>query len=573
MADIQNKTWVSYKTQSIKPFSFEGFSLTNLPSFYTNKIVDDSEGRFTDYLEANETVYNTLYTKIKNLYNNFDIGLAPPKALYNLGQLLGLTELVDLTNSTDWDKIENQRNHIRTTITRLLSKGTVESIVKLLYGLNIDISIKELWTRDFSTFFELDNYTKFYKTQNNFYDGEYPDNVPQYYTGYASEDLDILSTLSISFSGSITDIEDYKTNNFGYTYIATNAGLFFQDDSGVWYRFNSTSVSFKLYNDNIYILDGTTLKVYGYNNLFNLKFSIDDVSFFDILDFNSYGRILIDDNINGNIVLRSADTYEILDTLIKINSNVATKFFNNISDDYIVFNENDKEFYQLDFADINSTMSFPVSGAVDYSLSIPVSGSTYIDKMEDNKFLIFNNDGTVNTATILELVGDTPFFTENTLTNLTKNITDVITIQKDDRFVYLTATEIGIYNLNNLTEDISVEFADKATHTYSAFIKQAENERFVIKNDGSKDSLLNFYAFSFYDSLLIKTHYFDVFVDLLDLADFLETFDLDQGIIEVTDLIKKVQPGHTTIRDFSFTLNMGEDISSISDSVSAGVFV
>lgn len=190
---------------SILPFSFDNYLFENLPSFYSEIIADNDSGRLNKFLEVSEDILNTLYVKFKEIYDAIDLDDAHPRFIYRLGLLLGLSELVDLTYSTDETAIIEQRNYVKSALDKTLSKGTIGSLKVLFNSLSLIVDIEELWTKDFNTY--ITNPTRLERDFMlvNEYSGTHEDDYLKYCT-YAYHD-------TYAIKKEITDSLGGPTNN------------------------------------------------------------------------------------------------------------------------------------------------------------------------------------------------------------------------------------------------------------------------------------------------------------------------------------------------------------------------
>lgn len=142
---------------------FDGFFKTHLPQFFFEKFKGTDLQRIEALLENFEIVFDNVYQKLNGFSDELDVRTAEVEYLYQLGKLLGILDIDDMSKYLDSDgnvdiakitqedfddAVIRQRSYIANTIGRYLLKGTVESIKRLLYSKGLDVSLRELWTED-----------------------------------------------------------------------------------------------------------------------------------------------------------------------------------------------------------------------------------------------------------------------------------------------------------------------------------------------------------------------------------------------------------------------------------------
>lgn len=153
---------------------FENFFQRYLPAFYFEKF-KTVDAEKIDALYANtEIIFDNIYQKIKEFPTQLDVYTAEAQYLYELGILLGIADITNLSKYLDEEGnvltgiisqetfdvvLIRQRTYIANTLGRYLLKGTNESINRFFYSKGVEADVVELWTEDVLTgpFFEYTN--------------------------------------------------------------------------------------------------------------------------------------------------------------------------------------------------------------------------------------------------------------------------------------------------------------------------------------------------------------------------------------------------------------------------------
>ena len=544
-----------------RPFTFDGKLLDLLPKFYKEKIIGTETYKLLKYLTASEDILNILYTYTKKLSDIVDINLTHPKYMYQLGRLLGLDDLVDLTYSDDNTLIEKQRKYIRETIDRLLLKGTPESVIRLYYGLGILLNIRELWTNDFITLFDNDNFTKKYLIATD-YDGDY-NSLEYTYQGYLAEDFDLMLNIEADIPGSgITEITKYEKNNFNFYYVLTNAGLFFKDfnDTVGWLKYSETLHHFILKDDKIYIhKTDNTFNVYKYTDLTDILFSISNIYNFDVISIDSINYLLLD--MSSKLELRNLVDYNIIDSVNKLNTNIMTDVVNKVNNDLLIFDTVNKEYYILG---IGSGLSLSLlSGIINYSTKIPADTSkTFIRRFKDNVTNVFTSGPTYSLSKVEVVFND-----ENNIASygfyiipsLLEAVQDIFYHAEENILFYLSSNGAGIYDINTGSLYGEVEFIDSATYNYKRLFFL--DNFYISKSDGiAPEMLMNFHGLTLYTGEVFKTHYFDLLLDSQTISGLSE-----ETIATIKEVIRLSAPIHTYFRILFLNYSLTTEYVSMTD--------
>ncbi len=377
-------------------FDFTNFCQSNLPEFYFSQLQGNDLNRVTAFYSAVDSIFQQLHDKISDIYDIIDLEVCPPSFLYQMGRTLGLTEITDLTGSSD-DSIKLQRAYIEDTINRLLQKGTKESLIKLLYSINLIIEVQELWTVDFTQYFTIVDYiTKNYRNIL-YYDGSYNYGQP-----YSTNTWDISN---IQTSAGINSIYDYQINNYAFQYLNTDIGLLYFDTYG-WEQFSSISYQ-KIYAHNQYIIlldNSKNLNIYQYD-FSKLVYSLNNVNGIDIDYSNNY--LIIDYN---NILLKYNLTTLIIDAQInKINAsnllqifNIDNKYVINSTSGFYLWNTNTNSLYNYNIPYTTYNLHHYLrTGDVDVSLFY-YDGQNVIE----NKYNFSSINNVTSTSSNLFVPGD-----------------------------------------------------------------------------------------------------------------------------------------------------------------------
>ena len=562
---------------------FDGFFEAHLPQFFFEKFRGNDLARIRAILSNMEIAFDNIYQKVKEFPDNLDKDIAEVKYLYQLGSLLGIPDIDDLSNYFDsdgnldpalinqsqYDRLYvHQRTQIATAVAGYLLKGTNESIKRLLQSYGIITDVRELWAEDIEAgpFFEYENslITRYGSAITGSPSGDvYSEDEP----------IDIISEISATVP-SITgagDIEQFEMNNYGYKYLLDDAkNLYFKTSTvaeisgsieDTWYEYDPSAlaisgdiVEFKLLADKIYLrTDALDLAVLDYH-LDDLTitpdFSIDnnDIIYFDFIENGNH--IFLDRGLK--LEVRNVDNYQRLAYII--NKPVGnTEDINQIilkeDKEYLIINNN-KNGYILNVDIIKGTYNLN-SPAIVYDLEIGSDENSYGGfRVADNTISIlkYNTTDTALKASHLS------FDADDNITVTTPTISTEFTeanyyYQHLERVLVLGDTNFGIYNLS----DKGIEVYDYVTTGYD-YKKVFDLDLFYfLRSTGSDLDLTRITGWNSFKESLYKTHYFDLTVAEEDLLDDIIDIDVTSETLRafVEDLVALVKPIHTELRELT----------------------
>lgn len=225
-----------------------------LPAFIYEKSTNLES--LEDFYGSFEAVFDNVYQKLKNYNIQLSPLTAETKWLYELGLALGINEVEDLSIYIDENNtitgieeylfnqlLVTQRMFVANNIFYHLLRGTNTGLERTLYLHGFDARVSELWTEDWDTFFE------------------YTDTLSSTYGNpifspsgaiFATEERDILTEIQNDTGNSVSAIDYFIGNKYGYEYAycqatsGANIGLYFKPSEAVetagfdydtWYAF------------------------------------------------------------------------------------------------------------------------------------------------------------------------------------------------------------------------------------------------------------------------------------------------------------------------------------------------
>lgn len=577
---------------------FEDFFVSHLPEFYFERYTGAERERIEALFGSFEVLFDNIYQKITDFPNELDVKEAQAKYLYQIGQLLGIEDIENLSKYLDDDnevkvitqeqfdnELLRQRTYIVNTIGRYLLKGTIESLVRLLYSKGLKSEVRELWAEDTinGPFFEYDNSLV----------TVYGDSITGSISGdvYSEEEFDIFAEMSAdvpSISGA-SDIEQYETNNYGYEYILDdNNTIYFKTstspelsgtDAETWYEYDASSLalsgdidSFKLLNDEIYLhTDANDLIVLKYNlddSTLTSEFTINtnDCIFFEFIEAGT--RVFIDRGATKGIEVRSTEDFK------KISGSIS-KPIGNIEDiqgivkkatgEYLILNVNGKG-YILSI----SISSYDIYGSPDvFDFLIDSVDEIFnkIFRVEDDLIVIFKYNSSSNDIITTFLYFDS----SNTMSLVESNVATISITNVNDFFKY--GNQVIIIDNNNF----GIFHLIDRTYVEYAYINAGSNDykevffldKFYLKRfDGGALTLQKVVGWNSFKEFLYKSHYFEILIELGALESIEVTLSIDSLAEFVRTTIDTVKPIHaellnvlTLLTTISENLVVGDDKS------------
>lgn len=570
---------------TLKPFTFTDYLLKQLPEFYAERIIGNEQYKFLKYLNVSEDVLDNVRSRIKKFYDSLSLDKAHPKYLYQLGLLLGTEDLIDLTNSYDLEAIKQQRIYIRETIDRLVTKGSEESVTRLLYGLGLFVHFEYLWTKDFDTYqLSPDEFIKNYILSTDA-SGIYEDDT-QYFQEYVHNDeYDIIAEIdaSLGFASGIDKIHKIILNDYNFTYLLSDVGMFYMNSNKVWNLISSTATDFLIYDNRVFIKDSNELRIYHHNDFNVLKFSQAGCVHIDIIKsfFKEKEYLLIDSGTD--IIIRDPVSYTHFDTLAKLNSNSSSFVTNREDDDFILWNLDNKEFYTIRLDEDTETLSYSTSAVYSYSSILPETIiKTRGVKVKNSWISLFNITSGNKLVTIhifFKNYSGSLFNFRRAILNTTSPIKDVAILDTEVLF-YLTTSGIGSYYYQSDIIEREFTFYDSATYTYRDVITtnyfgigktgnvykfhDNQNKIYIVKDNIStgKFTLDKFYGWLYFGGKIVKTHYFNTVLSGIN------KIILPSEISNLKRLIDTVKPIHTDLNEFKYQMDSFIDTLPTSDATS-----
>lgn len=578
---------------------FQDFFQNHLPEFYFEKYTGASRERIEALFGNIEVLFDNVYQKLTLFPDELDVKEAQAKYLYQIGKLLGIEDIENLSKYLDDDgnvqvitqaqfddQLLRQRTYIANTVGRYLLKGTQESLIRLLYSQGLKSNVRELWAEDTinGPYFEYDNALV----------TVYGDAITGAISGdvYSEESLDIFAEISAdvpSISGA-SDIELYELNNYGYKYLLEdNNELYFKTstspevtatDAETWYQYDSTSLSisgaidsFKTINDEIYIhTDANNLIVFKYNlddTTLTQEFAIDsdDCYFFEFIENGT--RLIIDRG--DNIEVRSTDDFKKISSSISKpvgNTETIKGIVKKKTGEYLILNTNGKGYILSISISSYDIYGEPSPEVYDFLIDTVNEVEHTLFRVEDDLAVIFKyNSSTNNTATTF-LYYDTNNDLSLVETNVsTINITNVnYFFQYANQLIIMDDNYFGIYHLIDRTFT-EYEYINGTGYDYKKlfFLDKFYFKRF----DGSSDlTLQKVIGWNSFKETLYKSHYFEILVEL----GALESIDISVTVDNLADFIRSiidtVKPIHaellnvlTLITTIAENINIGDDLS------------
>ena len=577
---------------------FDGFFEAHLPAFFFEKFKGNDLARIESILSNLEIAFDNIYQKVKAFPDTMDIRSAEVKYLYQLGTLLGIQDIDNLSKYLDGDgdvqvitqeefdnAVTRQRSYIANTVGRYLLKGTIESIVRLLYSKGLDSTIRDLWTDESTTLgtsgnlFEYDN-----DLVTKYGDAIVGDVGGDVYS--ETQPFDLLSEMSatVPSASAIGDIVQYEQNYFGYHYVLDELNNLYYKTSSTpelsgaeaetWYLFDDASVlsvsgdieSFKLLSDKIFIkTDVGNLEVFDYDlgtpSLVS-DFSIDDanVLFFDFIENGT--RIFLDRT--GNIEVRDADIYQKLGSAVAKPSghlDPITKIVYKETGEYLITNDNSKG-YILELSLVTFDLKGDPSPTV-YELLVDLANETLHElfRVEDNTFAIMKyntSDNTLKTSNIYFDINDGMTLSTTIASSGFDEMNSFY--QFSEQVLIISDDEFGIYQLS----DSSISEYSYITSGYD-YKKIFYLDKFYVKRfSGADVDFTKITGWNTFKDELYKSHYFDILVEIGDIANL----DLDIDIVDLRDfvveIIDTVKPIHTELLNVltAVALIVDEEVNS-----------
>lgn len=573
---------------ALKPFTFTDYLLKQLPEFYAEKIIGNEQYKFLKYLNVSEDILDNVRARIKKFYDSLSLDKAHPKYLYQLGLLLGIEDLVDLTNSYDLEAIKKQRITIKETIDRYVTKGTAESITRLLYGMGLFVSFEYLWTKDFNTYqVDPDEFIKNYILSTDA-SGIYEDDV-QYFQEYVhNDDYDIIAEIdaSLGYASGIDKIHKIILNDYNFTYLLSDVGLFYMNSNKVWNLISSTATDFLVYDNRVFIKDSNELKIYHYNDFNTLKFSQAGCIHIEVITsfYTPKEYLLIDSGTE--IILRDPVSYTHFDTLTKLNSNSASFVTNREDDDFIIWNLDNKEFYTIRLDETTQTLSYSTSAVYSYSTILPETITKVRGTKVKNKWVTLFNITSDNKLISLHIFfnnySGSSFNYRRAVLNSAEIIKDVAILDEEVLF-YLTTSGIGTYYYQSDVIEREFTFYDAASYIYRDVITtnyfgvgktgnvykfhDNQNKLYLVKDSIStgKFTLDKFYGWLYFGGKIFKTHYFNTVLSGIN------STILPSEVENLKRLIDLVKPAHTELQEFKYGMDSFIDTLPTVDTLSSGI--
>jgi len=561
---------------------FEGFFKDHLPSFLFDKFTGTDFQRIEALYSNLDIIFDNIYQKLKNFPDELDVNLAQAKYLYQLGQLIGIDNIEDLSTYLDddgvlntegvtqveWDeKLIRQRNYVTNTIVRYLLKGTTESIKQLLYANGYTVNIRELWAEDVinGPYFEY----------NNALITSYGDSITGATTGdiYSEETFDLISEIQGDVvTAGISAVSLWETNNYNYQYVLdTYNNLYYKTsttptsaNSETWYQYDTSSLpvsgdieEFKLINSKIYIRTNI-------NNLVVFDYDLDSASLiedFKIDDNNCYFFNIIENGTKifldrgNNIEVRNISTYQkISSSVAKPIGNLQTieKIILKKVGEYLIINTN-----SIGYILIISENAYDLYGSpTTYNLSIDLDEAKHdIFSIENDEFIILKYNITTN-----DLKSTFIFFDENYVMGLaTSSVTSAGAFSEvndiygySNQVLILANSNFGIYNLSD--RDINIYY-DYVTIGYN-YLKVFYLDKFYFERRiGDIIDFAKIIGWNSFLEALYKSHYFDIEINIDEDSD---------PINEITNtidvLLPIVKPIHTELQT---VISILTDLSAI----------
>lgn len=293
--------------------------------FYNVLRESSCEFLFTDFdalkTERIETFYiymalflDAIYNKISSLGTELTVSDNTGEYLYELGYLLGLDKIYQLSKYLNSDgtintslideqtynkQVENQKSQLKNALSYYLSKGTLFAIKNLFEGFGSTIDITELWKSQSTDLFDcvvagvtgvsagvFDPYV-FKDSGGNIYANydsslitKYGDKVFNWGKDYNYDTISFIGSLSASCPevSAGFEIDQYIINEKNYTFVTNISSdiLYFKTNEeplgtgflpNTWYNFDSNVKRFKLSLDYIFIEHNNNLLTVHDNTL------------------------------------------------------------------------------------------------------------------------------------------------------------------------------------------------------------------------------------------------------------------------------------------------------------------
>lgn len=585
---------------------FDGFFEAHLPSFFFEKFTGADLDRIEALFKNLELVFDNLYQTVKEFPNENGITSAEAKYLFQLGKLIGLQDITDLSIYLDSDgnvttitqeqfdvAFNRQKSFIANAVASYLLKGTIESIIRILQSHGIASTVRELWTEDTinGPFFELDN--SLVKDYGDAIIGSVSGDVYQ-----EEQPIDILSELSadVPSASAVGDILQYEQNNYDYKYLLDDSNNFYfktsssteisGSDIDTWYEYDSSVLSISGDIQEFKILNGKIFLRTSVNDFAVLDYQLDDATIipdFSIDDNNCYFFDFIESN--GYFFLDRGSTIEVRDitnyqklanAISKPSGNIETisQIIRKRDREYLIINNN-KKGYILNVDTIEESYNLNTPDTI-YDLLIGSDENFFQGfSIADDEFSILKYDDTTNILKVSFLNFDEDDILTSSSIIVSSNFTEINDFhQYSERVLILGDTTLGIYNLIKRT----VSEYDYVTTGYD-YKQVFVLDKFYFKRfNGSDLDLTKIIGWNSFREALYKSHYFDLTVN----ADVLSTI-IDIGITSETlksyidDIVELVKPIHTEFNLITILagaieeeITIGDDDTSLSPIVSGG---
>jgi len=362
-----------------------------------------------------------------------------------------------------------------------------------------------------------------------------------------------------------------------------NKGFYYKTIEGLWFDSGIKSVSKLRVSDKfVYILDSTNLKIYDFDDFSSPIKTISNVTYFEIIRREYEGlwnkvskRLLfvdIDDGAsNRYLKIFDKDTFEELDSLVKITNGRTKSIVNKSGSDWIIF-DSLKELYLINI-DNSDSMTYPDSIITDYSnYLVDESLNKEPMKMKDDVLAIWDRkDNTTLAGLVMSFSGNTPrfaYFIRNIDLVQTSTLLDIQWLgnnsartNKEESIPIALLYQSGIVIYDFLTDTIleNTLLDDNSTTSHYNFI--SDNGLFLTSTiSPSGDSLDEITAFI--DNDIIHTHYVDANIDISQVSS------LPTKIGDVIkSIISEVRPAHVKINAIKVETKLKTDNIAGSDNI------
>lgn len=554
---------------------FDGFFRLHLPQFFFDKWTGNDKVRIETMVEKFEIIFDQIYQKVKSFPDELDVTTAEAKYLFQLGKLLGIQDIDDLSIYLDDDgnvhtitqlqfdnTITSQRSYIANTIGRYLLKGSIESIVRLLYSKGLDTEIREMWTENTITgpYFEYDN--PLVTMYGDAIIGDISGDI------YNEEEFDIITEMSgdVPAITAANDIIQYESNYYGYQYVLDdNNKLYYKTSDSpdveltinTWYEFNTSILtvagsigSFHLLGNKIYILTtANDLEVFDYNldsSTLTSAFNIDNNNLFFLKFIENGTRVLFDRGTT--IEIRNTSTFQKISASVSKPAGHVQTIFNVVKkkhQEYFILNNNSNGYILSITPDF-----YDIFGAPDtYNLLIDLVNETKYDifRIDDDLLLIVK----FNTLTGDVKISSIFFDNNNGMTLSTSNLANINVTSINDIYKYSSQIIImddnyfAIYHVIDKTYD-EYSYINGSGKDYKElfFLDKFYLKRFDVGSNLTMSKVIGWNSFK---DELYKSHYFDILVSIGSIENLDISIEIDSLATFVDDIIDTVKPAHAEL--------------------------